>query len=61
MTRRFGTGSNASPFGRYLQWIETVAVRDRLKASELLARSQGDFVEKRLLQLEGNAGLTLSR
>src|SRR5262245_30158301 len=31
---------------------QTIGVRDRLKASELLARSQGDFVEKRLLQME---------
>jgi phage terminase small subunit len=38
-----------------------VTIRDRLKASELLARSQGDFVEKRLLQLEGSGQPTLAQ
>lgn len=36
------------------------ATRDRLKASELLARSQGDFIEKRLLQLADGRHLTLA-
>ncbi|MEQ1896773.1 MAG: terminase small subunit [Vicinamibacterales bacterium] len=31
-------------------------IRERLKASELLGRSQGDFIERRLLRLEGNGG-----
>ena len=39
---------------------EKMAVRDRLKASELLARSQGDFIEKRLLQVEGNGHVSLA-
>ena len=34
---------------------ETVPIPYRLKASELLARSQGDFVERRLLRMEGDA------
>lgn len=36
-------------------------LKERLKASELLARSCGDFVEKRLLQVEGNGSLTLEQ
>lgn len=39
---------------------ESVAVRDRLKASELLARASGDFLEKRLVQIDGNGPLTLA-
>src|SRR5687768_7613004 len=39
---------------------ESIPVRERLKASELLARSQGDFVEKRLLELRDNGAMTLA-
>ena len=36
-------------------------MRDRLKASELLGRSEGDFLEKRLLKLAGNGQPTLAQ
>ncbi len=39
---------------------ESVPIPYRLKASELLARSQGDFIEKRLLQVEGNGQVSLA-
>ena len=39
---------------------ERVEIRDRLKASELLARSQGDFIEKRLLQVEGTGQMSVA-